>query len=411
MKRLQTEASLVEPVVPKNRPGALRMAVVLGLLEVFGPISMDLYLPALPQLADDLRAGQSLAQATMSVCMLGLAFGQLVVGPLSDRFGRRRPLLAGIGLFTVLSVVCAFAPSIEVLLAARFLQGLCGSAGIVLSLAVARDLAEGVELVRLLALLTTVGALAPIVAPVIGGQLAAIIGWRGIFGVLAGIGAALLIVAATALPESLPPEARHPRKGGGEFRILLKDPLFLGFLLVSTCGGAAFFTYLASISFVLQDGFSLSPQLFSACFAANAVMSVLGAQVNRAAVRRVGPVRMYVLGTTFTAAAALTMLGAVLFGAGLAALLIPLALLMLAGGTTQANGNALALANHGRRAGTAAALLGTASFAIGPIVAPLVSLGGTTPLSMSLTMTVAYGIATVLLWLAVLPRLRRSGTA
>ncbi|WP_409464677.1 multidrug effflux MFS transporter [Amycolatopsis sp. GA6-003] len=406
MKRVQTEPG---PVLPNNRPGALRIAVVLGLLEVFGPISMDLYLPALPQLADDLRAGQSLAQATMSVCMLGLAFGQLVVGPLSDRFGRRRPLLTGIGLFTVLSVVCAFAPSVEVLLAARFLQGLCGSAGIVLSLAVARDLAEGVELVRLLALLTTVGALAPIVAPVIGGQLAAIIGWRGIFGVLAGIGAALLIVAATALPESLPPEARHPRRGSGEFRLLLKDPLFLGFLLVSTCGGAAFFTYLASISFVLQDGFSLSPQLFSACFAANAVMSVLGAQVNRAAVRRAGPVRMYVLGTTFTAAAALTMLGAVLFGAGLAALLIPLALLMFAGGTTQANGNALALANHGQRAGTAAALLGTSSFAIGPIVAPLVSLSGTTPLSMSLTMTVAYGIATMLLWLAVLPRLRRSG--
>ncbi|GAB3349922.1 multidrug effflux MFS transporter [Amycolatopsis echigonensis] len=387
------------------------MAVVLGLLEVFGPISMDLYLPALPQLADDLRTGQSLAQATMSVCMLGLAFGQLVVGPLSDRFGRRRPLLAGIGLFTALSLVCAFAPSIEVLLAARFLQGLCGSAGIVLSLAVARDLAEGVELVRLLALLTTVGALAPIVAPVVGGQLAAVVGWRGIFGVLAGIGAALLIVAATALPESLPREARRRPSGSGEFRVLLKDPLFVGFLLVSTCGGAAFFTYLASISFVLQVGFSLSPQLFSACFAANAVMSVLGAQANRAAVRRAGPVRMYVLGTTFTAAAAVTMLGAVLFGAGLAALLIPLALVMFAGGTTQANGNALALADHGRRAGTAAALLGTSSFAIGPIVAPLVSLGGTTPLSMSLTMTVAYRIATVLLWLAVLPRLRRSGTA
>lgn len=404
MKPLQTEAPA------KSRPTAFRMAAVLGLLEVFGPISMDLYLPALPQLADDLRTGQSLAQATMSVCMLGLAFGQLVVGSLSDRFGRRRPLLAGIGLFTVLSVVCAFAPSIEVLLAARFLQGLCGSAGIVLSLAVARDLAEGVELVRLLALLTTVGALAPIVAPVVGGQLAAVVGWRGIFGVLAGIGAALLIVAATALPESLPREARRRRSGGGEFRVLLKDPLFVGFLLVSTCGGAAFFTYLASISFVLQDGFSLSPQLFSACFAANAVMSVLGAQVNRAAVRRAGPVRMYVLGTTFTAAAAVTMLGAVLVGGGLAALLIPLALVMFAGGTTQANGNALALADHGRRAGTAAALLGTSSFAIGPIVAPLVSLGGTTPLSMSLTMTAAYGIATVLLWLAVLPRLRRSGT-
>ncbi|WP_245633528.1 multidrug effflux MFS transporter [Amycolatopsis jejuensis] len=376
---------------------------MLGLLEVFGPISMDLYLPALPRLAEDLRAGQSLAQATMSVCMLGLAFGQLVVGPLSDRLGRRRPLLAGIGLFTVLSVVCAVAPSIEVLLAARFLQGLCGSAGIVLSLAVARDLAEGVELVRLLALLTTVGALAPIVAPVVGGQLAAIVGWRGIFGVLAGVGAVLLLVAATALPESLPPEARRPGRGGREFRVLLKDRLFLRFLLVSTCSGAAFFTYLASISFVLQDGFSLSPQLFSVCFAANAVMAVLGAQVNRAAVRRAGPIRMYVLGTTFAAIAAATMLVSVLLGAGLITVLIPLALLMFAGGTTQANGNALALADHGRRAGTAAALLGTSSFAIGPIVAPLVSLGGTTPLSMSLTMTVAYGSATVLLWLTVLP--------
>ncbi len=383
-----------------------RVAVVLGLLETFGPISMDLYMPALPRLAADLDTSESLAQATMSACMLGLALGQLVVGPLSDRFGRRKPLLVGVGLFALLSLVCAVTPSIELLLAARFFQGLCGSAGIVIALAVARDLTDGVELVRLLAMLTTVGAIAPIVAPVVGGQLAAVRDWRGIFAVLAGIGVALFALAVTSLPESLPPESRHVQSSAHNFGALLRDRVFLCFLLVGACGGAAFFTYLASISFVLQDSFSLSPQLFSICFAANAVMSVVGAQINRAVVRRAGPARMYAIGTVMTALASLAMLVAVLLGAGLIALLIPLALLMLVGGGTQGNGSALALAAHRERAGTAAALLGTTSFALGPIVAPLVSLGGTSPLSMTLTMTVAYGCAAVLVLLVVLPRLR-----
>ncbi|MBB5958655.1 DHA1 family bicyclomycin/chloramphenicol resistance-like MFS transporter [Saccharothrix tamanrassetensis] len=384
-----------------------RVAVVLGLLETFGPISMDLYLPTLPRLAADLGTSESLAQATMSACMLGLALGQLVVGPLSDRFGRRRPLLVGVGLFALLSLLCAVTPSIELLLAARFFQGLCGSAGIVIALAVARDLTDGVELVRLLAMLTTVGALAPIVAPVVGGQLALVMDWRGIFAVLAGIGVALFVLAATSLPESLPPGSRHARGSAYNFGAVLRDRLFLCFLLVGACGGAAFFTYLASISFVLQDSFSLSPQLFSICFAANAVMSVVGAQVNRVAVRRAGPARMYAIGTTTTAVAAIAMLVAVLLDAGLVAMLVPLALVMLAIGCSQANGSALALAGHRERAGTAAALLGTASFAVGPLVAPLVSLSGTSPLTMSLTMAVAYVGAAVLVWLAVIPRLRR----
>ncbi|GLW93331.1 multidrug effflux MFS transporter [Actinokineospora globicatena] len=385
-----------------------RVAVVLGLLEMFGPISMDLYMPALPQLATELNTSESLAQATMSACMLGLALGQLVVGPLSDRFGRRRPLLVGVGLFALLSLVCAVTPSIELLLAARFFQGLCGSAGIVIALAVARDLTEGVDLVRLLVMLTTVGALAPIVAPVVGGQLAPIMGWRGIFAVLAAIGVALFVLALTALPESLPPSARHARGGGEGFGVLLKDRLFLSFLIVGAFGGTAFFTYLASISFVLQDSYSLSPQLFSLCFAANAVMSVIGAQINRVVVRKAGPARMYAICTIATAVAALAMLLTVLFDAGMIALLIPLALMMLVGGGTQSNGTALALADHRDRAGTAAALLGTAGFAIGPLVAPLASLGGTTPLTMSLTMTIAYTGAALLVCLTVLPRLRRT---
>ncbi|TCO59457.1 multidrug effflux MFS transporter [Actinocrispum wychmicini] len=376
-----------------TRVSPRRMAVVLGMLEIFGPISMDLYLPALPRLATDLRTSESLAQATMSVCMLGLAFGQLVVGPLSDRLGRRRPLLAGVGLFAVLSLVCAVAPSIWLLLVARFLQGLCGSAGIVISLAVARDLAHGVELARLLALLTTVGAIAPIVAPVVGGQLAAVMDWRGIFVVLAGIGVALFVLALTCLPESAP-----PKSAGREFGVLLRDRLFLRFLFVNMFGGAAFFTYLASVSFVLQNSYTLTPQWFSVCFAANAVMAVLGAQLNRALVRRLGLVRMYTVATVTTALAGTAMLVTVLFDAGLVAFLIPLALLMFATGGAQSNGSALALADHGDRAGTAAALLGTSLFALGPVVAPLVSLGGAGPLSMSLTMTAGYGLAAALVW-------------
>ncbi|WP_103349586.1 multidrug effflux MFS transporter [Amycolatopsis sp. CA-128772] len=375
-----------------------RLAVVLGLLEIFGPISMDLYLPALPRLAADLHTSTSLAQATMSICMLGLAFGQLAVGPLSDRFGRRRPLLAGTALFAVLSLVCAVAPSIEVLLVARLLQGLCGSAGIVLSLAIARDVASGIELVQLLALLTTVGALAPIVAPLAGGQLEAWIGWRGIFVVLAGIGSALFLLALVSLPETLSPGARGRP---AEFGVLLRDRLFVRYLLVGACGGAGFFTYLTSVSFVLQDGFSLSARTFSLCFAANAAMSILGAQVNRAVVRRLGPARMYLIATTVTALAAAAMLSAALLGAGLAGVLIPLAVILFTGGATQPNGSALALTDHGPRAGAAAALLGMSAFAVGPLVGPLVSLKGPGALSMSATMTAAYVTAALLVWTTV----------
>ncbi|MGH9043346.1 MAG: multidrug effflux MFS transporter [Acidimicrobiales bacterium] len=386
-----------------------RIIVVLGLLEIFGPISMDLYSPSLPALARSLGTSDSMGQATMSVCMLGLGLGQMVMGPLSDRFGRRRPLIIGIAGFALLSVVCATAPSIQVLLVARFFQGVCGSAGIVLSLAIARDLANGVELVRLLAMLTSIGSLAPIVAPVVGGQLTSVMSWRGIFGVLAGIGAALCVLAAVCLHESLPLEQR--RSGGvrGTARtlgVVLRDGVFVRVLMVGAAGGAAFFVYLASITFVLQNGYHLSPRIFSACFALNAIASVLGAQANRALVHRFGPVRLYTIGVTMTASMAAVTLLSVLLGLGLAALIIALAVLMFFTGGTMANGSAIALMDHGRHAGTASAVLGTSSFVVGPVLAPLVSVGGATAHSMTLAMTVAYGTACVLVWAVVFPRVR-----
>ncbi|WP_206663619.1 multidrug effflux MFS transporter [Prescottella subtropica] len=387
-----------------------RSILVLGALEVFGPLSMDLYMPSLPQLAADLGTSDALSQATMSASMIGLGLGQLVVGPLSDRFGRRPPLLVGVALFAVLSLACAAAPNIEVLLAVRFLQGLAGSAGIVMALAVARDLFDGAELSRLLSMLALVAALAPILAPVIGGQLATVMSWRGIFVVLAGFGAAIFAIGATSLRETLPPERRHgggPAATGRHFAVVLGDRAFVAILTALVFGGITFFTYLASISFVVQNEHHLGPQAFSLIFAANSVASVLGAQLNRALVTRVGPLRMYVAASTATTAAALAMLGFALTGAGLFPVLTALAVLLACSGMSSPNSSVLALESHAAHAGTAAALLGTATFVAGPLVAPLVSLGGANTVTMAVTMVTASVASTVVVWTVVAPLVRR----
>ncbi|WP_247597329.1 multidrug effflux MFS transporter [Leifsonia sp. PS1209] len=397
-----TTSSAVAPVMSVRRS-----ILVLGLLEAFGPLSMDLYLPQLPQLAASLGTSDALAQATMSVCMVGLGVGQLVAGPLSDRCGRRPPLLVGVALFTLLSLACVLAPNIQVLLVARLLQGLAGSAGLVITMAVARDMYSGVDLSRMLSLLAVVSASAPIVAPVVGGTLALLMDWRGIFLVLTGIGLALFVIALTGLKESLPPGMRHSgglRTTGGHLRELFRDRLFVVIVIAAAAGGAAFFAYLSMSSFVLQDQFGLSPQLFSLFFAINALANLLGAQVSRLLVRRVGPGRMYLIGQLATAAAALLLLASVLLGWGLAGVLSSLALFLFSSGVGGPNGTTLALGAHSARAGTAAAVLGTVTFTVGPIVGPFASLGGSTALAMALTIAIAATVAGLLAW-AVVPRL------
>src|SRR6204780_1033641 len=202
----------VEPARPTARPRhRLAMLAVLGALSSFGPLSMDIYLPSTPTIAANLHASQSLVQLTLSGCLAGLAVGQLVAGPVSDGLGRKKPLLAGLVAFTVLSVACAVAPDLGALIVFRFLQGMAGAGGVVLSLAIVRDLYTGTELARVLGSLMLVFGLAPVLAPVIGGQILRFTSWRGGFGVLAAIGLGVFLLA-WFLPETLPPERRTPSR-------------------------------------------------------------------------------------------------------------------------------------------------------------------------------------------------------
>lgn len=233
---------------------------------------MDLYLPVLPALTRELHASTSAAQLTVTACLLGLAFGQVGAGPLSDRFGRRRPLLAGAVAYVATSVLCALSPSVESLVAARFVQGLAGAVGIVIAQAAGRDLYSGGKLVHYYGRLTVIGGLAAIVGPVAGGRLAAFTDWRGIFGFLALLGAVILLACLTVFRETLPPQERTVgglAQSRRDFRRLLSDRLFLGAVLITGFVNAALFAYLSGATYVLQGIYGLSPQGYSFAFGLN----------------------------------------------------------------------------------------------------------------------------------------------
>lgn len=238
------------------------LAIVLGLLTIFGPISMDLYLPVLPALTVELKSATSTAQLTITACLLGLAIGQLIAGPLSDRFGRRRPLLVGVVAYVVTSALCALSPTIETLIAARFVQGLAGAVGIVIAQAAGRDLYSGPRLVRYYGQLTMLAGLAAIIGPVIGGQLASVTDWRGLFLFLAAVGVAILIASIVVFRETLPREHRVTGElthMAHDFQRLLADRVFLGAVLVTGFTNAAIFAYLSGATYVLQGIYRLSP--------------------------------------------------------------------------------------------------------------------------------------------------------
>lgn len=385
--------------------------MVLGMLSTFGPISLDLYLPALPALASDLSASTSAAQLSITACLLGLATGQLVAGPLSDQFGRRRPLVVGLALYLLASAACALAPTIELLVVLRLVQGLAGAAGIVIARAVARDLYAGRRLVVIFSRLILVNGLAPILAPVIGGQLALVTSWRGIFVVLAAFGVVLLAAGIFGVPESLPPDRR--RAGGvrdtlRSFRTLLRDRLFVAVVLAAGLAGASMFAYIAGATFVLQRLYGLSAQQFSFAFGSNALGIVILGQVGAGLARRWSPQRVMALGLLLNLAGAAGLAGTVLVGLGLPYLLGSLFVMVSALGLVFPTSTALALADHPARAGSASSLLGLGQYLLGALVAPLVGLAGEdTAVPMGIVAASCSALATVIFFGVALPALRR----
>lgn len=344
------------------------MAAMLMLLTVFGPLSMDLYLPVLPELARDLEAPASAAQLTVTACLIGLASGQLVAGPLSDRFGRRRPLIVGILAYIAASVLCAFSPGMITLVLARFAQGLAGATGIVIAQASGRDVYEGGALIAFYARLTGLGGFAAIVGPLLGGQLARIMDWRGVFLVLAGIGVLLLMATLVIFTET---HAPHRRTGVGagttlhNFVHLLGDRPFLCLVLVMGLVHAALFSYVAGATFILQETYGLSPQGYSYAFGVNSLGVIVFSQLGGRAARRWGERPVIGFGITVLAVSGLGLLAAGLLELPVAAVLIFLFALVAAVSATAPPLTALALGAHPEMAGTASSLLGMARYGFG----------------------------------------------
>jgi DHA1 family bicyclomycin/chloramphenicol resistance-like MFS transporter len=380
------------------------MLLILGGLTAFGPLSIDMYLPALPAIGRELGASESLIQLSLTGCLLGLAAGQVIAGPMSDRLGRRRPLLAGVAAYVLTSLLCALAPSAPLLVALRLLQGFGGGAGIVIARAVVRDLYEGVAAARYFSRLVLVMGLAPILAPVLGGQLLRLTSWRGIFLTLALVAALLWLGAALGLEETLTEDRRREgRLAGalGAFGALARDLPFLGYAFTGALGFGAMFAYISGSPFVIEAIYHASPQLFSLVFGINAFGFMLASQVNGSLVSRVAPSRLLTLGVAVNAGAGGVLLLVVIAGGmGLYAILPPLFLLVSSIGFVLPNATALALTRHPEAAGTGSAFLGLVQGGVAATTAPLVGIAGATsalPMATAIVLSGAGAVAALLL--------------
>jgi DHA1 family bicyclomycin/chloramphenicol resistance-like MFS transporter len=379
----------------------LKIILVLGALIALGPLTIDMYLPALPALGADLMASESAVQLTLTGTLVGLGLGQLVIGPLSDAVGRRKPLIAGTAVHIAASLLVLVAPNVLVLGLLRTLQGVGAAAAMVVAMAVVRDLFTGRAAATILSRLMLVMGAAPILAPSIGAGILLTGSWRGVFAVLAALGVVLLLVAIFLLKETLPPERRRTgavRPVLATYRMLVTDKQFVVLALVAALGMSALFSYVSGSSFVLQDTFGLSQQEFGLVFAIGAVALIGASQLNVLLLNRFTAQQI-----VFGALAAGLAFGAVLvvfaasgFG-GLPGFLVPLLLLLGAVGFVLPNAPALALSRHGEAAGTAAALLGAAQFGLGALIAPVVGVLGNDGPAMALTMTGGVLVALVAL--------------
>lgn len=369
-----------------------RTILILGALSAFGPLAIDFYLPAFPAMALAFGTDENHVQMTLAAYFLGLSIGQLAYGPVADRFGRRIPLLTGVGLFTAASVACAYAPNLEWLIGARFVQALGGCAGMVISRAVVSDKCDAVGSAKVFSQLMLVMGLAPILAPLLGGLLVNTTGWQSIFLALTGFSALAGLAVATGLPESLPAHIpRQPLSGAlRQYGRLLADPVFLGHALTGGIAIAGMFAYIAGSPFIIIKLYGVPAEHFGWLFGTNAAGFILVAQVNARLLAKRGPAFLLARAVWVYLAAGVTLLAvSSLHPAQLWPLLIPLFICIASLGCISPNAAACAMSGQGGRAGSASALLGCLQFSVAAGASALVGVlhdGSAVPMAMVISL-------------------------
>ncbi len=363
--------------IPHGSTAYYRLCLILGSLSAMGPLAIDMYLPSFPTIARELGSTASQVQVTAAAYFIGLAIGQLIYGPVTDRIGRKRPLYAGLVLFIAASIGCAFATSVPALIALRFLQALGGCAEMVVARAMVRDFFDERDSMRVLSQMILVMGLAPILAPLIGGQLLVYFGWRAVFWALAAFAIACLAAVAGLLPESLPVERRR-REGmsavAQTFGMLLRDRTYMSYVLAGSLIIAGMFAYIAGSPYVFIEIFHVPADRFGFLFGANAFGLIAASQINGRLARRMPPRTILGRVLPITAAAGILLVVDATTGfAGLPGILLPLFVCVASVGFVVPNTVVLAMAPHGRVAGSASALLGTVQFGLGAAAGAVVS--------------------------------------
>lgn len=372
----------------------LGLALLLSMLSMLGPLNIDMYLPSFPMIAEDFGTSASLVQLSLTSCLLGLAVGQIVIGSISDAKGRKKPLIISIFLFSIASLICAVAPNITILVVARFLQGFTAAAGVVLSRAVVRDVFSGKELTKFFSVLMSINAFAPLIAPMLGGAILLLpfAGWNTIFYTLSIIGLFIVVLMATRLKETLPPEKRTPSSIGHSMSTmgsLFKDRSFIGYALTVGFIHGGSFAYVAGTPFVYQDIYHVSPQMFSILFGINGIAIILGSfSIGRLSDKFSVRSLLRVAVTTALSATSILLVMTILQGL-LATIVIPIFIFMVSIGMVVTSAFTLAMKNQGHRAGSASALVGMFPLVLGSMVAPLVGINETTAVPMGTVLFVS----------------------
>lgn len=371
---------------------SLSWVVVLGLLCAIGPLCTDFYLPALPEITDQLSATGTQTQLSLTAALIGLGLGQLFFGPLSDRIGRRKPLAISLLLFIFSSAMCAVTHDIHMLIVWRFVQGFAGAGGSVLSRSIARDRYQGTQLTQFFALLMTVNGLAPVLSPVLGGYIVTAFDWRILFWTMAGIGAVLLLMSLVVLHETLPPKNVHTAQQARGTPVL-KNRRFMRYCLIQAFMMAGLFSYIGSSSFVIQSEYGMSAMQFSLLFGLNGIGLIIAALIFSRLAHRISAETLLRRGLLLAVFCALvTLLLAWQQHAVLALVGLFFTVSFMSGISTVSGAEAMNAVDSAQ-SGTASALMGTLMFVCGGIAAPLAGLGGETMLKMSLAMAISYGLA------------------